>query len=118
MNLKFIYAPNHIVSAHTPGEFLTPGDHKNYVGLMPSKGGYTPSPVPFEVQEDSPLGARLIKVAKRDKSIRAFNEYTAQRIGATFVQYEYSKSQKDWIVQKAQNTQSTSEGKNSSKMSK
>lgn len=80
-----------------PGVWLTIGSPNQYVGRKhdPALRAYPATKQPFEVEANSPEGRRLAKLIRRDQSLWAANEATAEACGVEFMDLEFLDG--EWI---------------------
>ena len=74
-----------------PGAAPRPNQPDMYVGRYhdPTRRAYPATPEPYEVDENTDAGRRLISLARVDNSLYAADENTAKICGIEFIDVEY-----------------------------
>ena len=87
--LKFKGVPEHRIPK--PGAVAMIGQFPEFAGLeRQADGSYVP--VEFDVESDTPVGLRLMKLARRDASLCPANEAAAQALGIDWAQPRKAKA--------------------------
>lgn len=87
--IKFYAKPDQLVKV--PGSQPRPNQPDMYVGRAfdPARRGYFITQEPYEVEEDSDAGRRLIRLTTIDNSLLPADEKTAALCGKEFVKVEF-----------------------------
>lgn len=97
----------------TAGQLVTMPDSRPMVGQLPKYVGRTYDPKtrqhkandkPFECEMTGKRGRRLMKLARRDKSLLPSNKDTAVACGVSFVKPERDKESGEWSLPKVAKT--------------
>lgn len=84
MKLRFHPAPGKLV--RIPGAVAQVGVPAPYVGRVLADRAYVATAEPFEVEADTDAGRRLVKLARRDRSLLPADKATATAVGLPFVE--------------------------------
>jgi len=105
--LKFVPLENHWIGTDEPGTNMSPGQFHQVLGhrFNPKTNSYIPTGEALEVDPDSRLARKLIKLSrKKECGLLPFDAFTAAKCGLNYEPVKYDAKSSSWLKVKAEIT--------------